>query len=182
MGCWVGKPPGTVRLEGGFQNDACQHKCPCGRARFPKCLLSVCLSPGSIPVASYLSGRLSKISKWVWPRLLSNYYSVLIPEHVEILCVLFKSRVYFLRPSSSPVHKAPTPVFKARHSGGLFSQCRNPSLGSLMWGSNPLLLGENLCNCDYPLICVLPILEVWVLIILHLHPSCPSCCDFYFIS
>ena len=47
-------------------------------------------------------------------------------------------------------------AFKARYSGGSSTWCRSPGLGSLMWGLNSLLLGEDLCICDYPLICGSP--------------------------
>ena len=36
---------------------------------------------------------------------------------------------------------------------GSSSQCRTTRLGSPMWGPDPLLLGENLCNCNYSPIC-----------------------------
>ena len=42
---------------------------------------------------------------------------------------------------------------KAKRSGGLSFQHRNPGLGSPVWGSDPSLLGENLCNCNYPQVC-----------------------------
>ena len=47
-------------------------------------------------------------------------------------------------------------TFKATHSGGSPSWWRIPGLRSLMWGSDPSLLWEDLCNCDYPSICGLP--------------------------
>ena len=47
-------------------------------------------------------------------------------------------------------------AFKARRSGGSSSQCRIHSLGTQMWSVNLLFLGENLCNCYYPLVCGLP--------------------------
>ena len=40
-----------------------------------------------------------------------------------------------------------------KHSGALSSWCRNPGLGIPMWGSNHSLLGEKLCDCNYPLVC-----------------------------
>ena len=44
--------------------------------------------------------------------------------------------------------------FKARCSGSLSSLYIG--LGSPVWGLDPLLLREGLCNCDYPPICGLP--------------------------
>ena len=96
--------PSINKLEGGFQNVTCQSWCPCiricccsvtksclilcnpmdcsmpgfpvpcSRMSSPKWLLSASTSPRWVPVASCLSRRLSKISKWVWPRLFSNYF------------------------------------------------------------------------------------------------------------
>lgn len=42
-------------------------------------------------------------------------------------------------------------AFKARYAGGLSSQSR-----SLMQGLDLWLLGEDLCNCNYSLICAFP--------------------------
>ena len=47
-------------------------------------------------------------------------------------------------------------AFKVRHSGGLSPCCRTPRLGSPIWGSDPLLFGENLCDCVYPPTCGSP--------------------------
>lgn len=47
-------------------------------------------------------------------------------------------------------------VLKSRHSGSSSSWCTTPGLGSPLWGSNPLLLKENLCSCDYLTLCGLP--------------------------
>ena len=62
--------------------------------------------------------------------------------------------VYPLRVEPTCVSHMHTPLaFKPRHSRGSSSRCRTPGLGSLMWGLDPLLLGENLCNWDYLSIC-----------------------------
>lgn len=42
-------------------------------------------------------------------------------------------------------------TFKAKHSWGSSSCYRAPGLGRPMWGSDSLLLMENLGNCNYPL-------------------------------
>ena len=68
---------------------------------------------------------------------------------------------------------------KARCSGSSSSQCRNPWLGSPMWGLELLLLGENLCSCGYPSSCGSLTPGVWLLSLLHLHSSYPSHCDFF---
>ena len=44
-------------------------------------------------------------------------------------------------------------TFKCRHAGVSFSWYRTPKLGTLMWSSDPSLLGGNLYNCDHPFIC-----------------------------
>ena len=61
------------KVEGRFQNGACQHQCLCGGMSSTKWLLPVFMSPKYVPVASCLSRTPSKINMWVWPRLLSNY-------------------------------------------------------------------------------------------------------------
>ena len=47
-GCWAGARlgPEADKLEGGFQNDACQHQCPCGRTTSLKWPPPVSVSPG----------------------------------------------------------------------------------------------------------------------------------------
>ena len=60
-GCWVGAGPSTNKLEGGFQNGACQLQCPWSRMSSPK-RLPQCLHPQSelqFPPASP-RGRLSR--------------------------------------------------------------------------------------------------------------------------
>ena len=134
-----------------MQSNACLHQCSCGRKLPQMATASVC-----VPVASCLSGSLSKISKWVWPRVFSKYCLLcwnlkcvrfcVSPLRTETLCPtvlqLFCTQAVL--------------VFKTRYSGGLSSQCWTPRLGILMWGLDHLLLGENLCHCDYPLICGSP--------------------------
>ena len=73
-------------------------------------------------------------------------------------------------------------AFKARYSGAPPSQCKTPGPRNMMWGSDPLLLEENLSNCDSPPVCGSPNLGVWVLTIPYLCPSYPFHCDSFFIS
>lgn len=90
----------TSRLKQGFQNGT--H----GRMSSQKWLPPSFISPGEVPTASCFSGRLSKISTCIWPRLLSNYYlwagtwSVWDFEHA-----LSEQNLCFLQPSGSPVCK-----------------------------------------------------------------------------
>ena len=65
--------PDTNKLEAGFHSDTSQDRCPRGGTSFPKWLLPESMSCGWAPVASCLSGRLTYISRWLWPRLLSYY-------------------------------------------------------------------------------------------------------------
>ena len=52
--------------------------------------------------------------------------------------------------------KASPTVFQSQKFWRLSSWCRNPELGSWMWGLGLFLLGETLCNCNYPPVCGLP--------------------------
>ena len=68
----------------------------------------------------------------------------------EILCAPFKSRICLF---SHPVLLNVSPTgFQTQTFWGT-CQCRPPGLGSLMWGLVPSLLGEELYDCNYPLIC-----------------------------
>lgn len=99
-----------------------------------------------------LSGRLLKISdpSFFWLLLLPW-----VPDCVRFCVHPLRVGYYYPEPSRS--HKRKTPlVFKAKHSGGLSFQCRNPRLGSPMRGSDPLLLRKNPSICDYPPVCGLP--------------------------
>ena len=83
--------PSANRLEGGLQNGTCKHQCPSGKKSFQKWLLPVFPSPGGVSVASYLSRRLSKISKLVDPGSYETTVFVLGLRACEILCVPFRS-------------------------------------------------------------------------------------------
>ena len=83
----------------------------------------------------------------------------LLPLHWDSECMRFCAlkewSLCFLQPSGFPVYKSYWPS-KPDSSGGSSSRCRTPRLGRLIWGSDALLLGGNLCNCDYPPVCGLP--------------------------
>ena len=149
---WVGQGPSTNTLERWFQNDTWQHQCPHDRTASLKWLLPASMSSGGVPLASSLPERLFKVSKWVWPRLLLNYYLL---ECVRFcMCPL---RVESLFPIALWLSHTQAPLaLRARHYRNLSSWCRAHGLGSLMWGSDPLLLGENLWNYDCPSICGSP--------------------------
>ena len=141
--CWV---PGTNRLEGGFQNGACLYWCYHGRTSSPKWLLPSFPPPRGVLLASCLSGRLSKISKWVSPKLLSNCCLWSGTWSMLRLCVLpLRAESQFPNTPSPPptLPDISSPVFKARRSGGLFPGAQPLGLGNLLWGLDPLLLGED---------------------------------------
>ena len=70
-------------------------------------------------------------------------------------CTSFKSRIFVpiaLRLFCLQASLA----LKVRHSGGSSCWHRTPRLGSPIWGSDPLLLAGNICDCVYPSICGSP--------------------------
>lgn len=106
--------------------------------------------------------------------------SALRPGVREISCVPCKSGVC--------VPYNHLDLLNAKHAGfqnqvlwGLIFLCRTPRLGSPSWSSDPLLLREDLCNCDYPHLLVAG-LRIWVLTLLYLCSSYPSHCGPLFVS
>ena len=98
----------------------------------------------------------------------------------EILYMLFKNRVCFLQLQLSCMQAAL--VLKTTHLGGLSSQCRTHSMGSLMWGLDHSLLGEIIWNYDYPSPFGLPTKGVWFLTVPCLHSFYLSHCGPIFMS
>lgn len=131
-------------------------------------------------IASYQPKRLSKISKGVWPDSFQTTISVLVLECMRFcICPL---RV-------ETVSDSPLPLPYLSHTGlqnymfcRLISPVCTPRLESLTCGSDPSLLGENLCNCDYPPIRGSPLPGVWVLTIPHLHHFYPFFCGSFFLA
>ena len=82
----------------------------------------------------------------------------------DFVCALSEWCSGFAQPSSSPTNKATG--LQSQTFWGLIFQCRNPGLRNPMCSLNPSLLGEDLCNCDYPFVCGSPTL-VCVLTVLH---------------
>lgn len=111
------------------------------------CVASVCV-PRGVLVVSWLSGSLLKISLKLLPLYLDS-------RHVRFCIYPLKYKSLFPLAFWISYMQALLDS-KDRCFGDLFSQCRNLGLESLMWGSGPSLLGENLCSCDYPLICRSP--------------------------
>ena len=112
------------------------------------CVASVCV-PRGVLVVSWLSGSLLKISLKLLPLYLDS-------RHVRFCIYPLKYKSLFPLAFWISYMQALLDS-KDRCFGDLFSQCRNLGLESLMWGSGPSLLGENLCSCDYPLVCGSPL-------------------------
>lgn len=104
----------------------------------------------------------------------------LLPPHLVLKHVRFFMRCIrteSLFPTALQLFHTQAPLaFHVRHSRGSSSWCRTPRLKSLMWGLDPSLLWETLCNYDYPPVCWL-----WILTIPCLHPSYPSHRGSFFI-
>ena len=106
-----------------------------------KWLLPDSLSPWGAPVASCLSWRLSESASGSDHAPLKTVASVLGDKACEVWVMPFESR------ESIPVafwfsQTQDFLVFKAKCSEGLSSWCRIPRLGSLVWGSDPLVCGD----------------------------------------
>lgn len=145
---------GILTAEQAPWNGHCQHLCP-----------------GRVQVASCLSGRLSKVRKWIWLRLLSNFCLCAGPGACETVSMPFKygvsisHRVKPLFPIALQFSCAQTLLaFKARCFEGSSSQCRTPLLGSPTWGSTPYPLGRTSADV-ITLPFVVTYLAVWVLTI-----------------
>ena len=79
-----------------------------------------------------------QISKWVWPRLCSNYSLRVGSQCLRLACTLW---CWFLPVLWLSCKQAPL-VITATHAGGSSSQCRFSLLGSLRWSLGPSLLGK----------------------------------------
>ena len=80
--------------------------------------------------------------------------SVLGLRACEILLLLFKSRVSVSYSPLALSYASPTGL-QSQMLWGLIFWC-NTGLGSPVWGLDPSLLGENLCNCDCSPFCMSP--------------------------
>ena len=104
------------------------------------------VSPGWAPVASCLFERLSTIQ--------APFKLLLLPWVLELV----RFYVHSLRMKSvshSPLGQmniSPTGLQSQRFSRLIFL-VQNLELRSTVWSSDPLLLGENFCNCNYFPLC-----------------------------
>ena len=148
-----------------LQNSCHQHLCPQGKPHLPPPFREV---PQDQQVG--LTQAPFKLLPLGW-----------ISEHVRFYMSPLREESMF--PTALWLsHTSAPPAFKARSSGGLSSWCWTPRLGSLMWGSDHSLLGENLCSCDYPPICGLPTWGVGLTYTLHFCPSNLSHFGSFFVS
>ena len=130
--------------------------------------------PGWSPVASCFFRKHSKISKWVFQIIAST----LGPGACNVLCMPCKSGVSISHSTLALWKVSPTGL-QSQMLGGSF-QCEIGGLGSPRWGLDLLLLGVNLLNCNYLLVCGSP----WmygVLIVPWFYPSYPFHYWFFFI-
>lgn len=138
---WMGLDPKTNKLEGRFQNGACQQQCPCGRMDSPQngCCWRLCpqdelrLSPASLGDSPRSAGRSA-----------SGYCqmaaSALILEQVRFLCAPFQSGDSISHSSLGLPKVSPTGLQRQMFWGLIFL-AQDRCLGRLMWGSDPSLLG-----------------------------------------
>ena len=107
---------------------------------------SVYLYSQGSSVASCFSGRLSRISKWVWLRG-HRIHPDLLPlcwdsEHTRFLNVLLNNNISdSCKPSARPYTQALL-AFKAKYSGGFSFQCRIPNLKAWCRAPTPHSLGR----------------------------------------
>ena len=105
-----------------------------------------------VPVASSLSMRLSKTSKWVWPWLLANYCLCAGTWSMwDFACLLRLDSISYCLLAFT--YASPTGL-QGLTFWGLVLPLQDPYAGEPDVCS--LLLGENCCNCDYPLVCGSP--------------------------
>ena len=113
---------------------------------------------GVCPGANKLEGGFQNGScqHQVLPKFLSNYCFCLEFRVCEILCALLKNGAFISYSPLALLRVIPNGL-KGKHSRELaFTVQPPPRLGITMWLSDPLLIGENLYNCDYPPLCGSP--------------------------
>ena len=113
---------------------------------------SLCISR---VVSSDLSGRLSKMSSWSWPRLLSNYFFSILTQSVRFCTQSLIAE--FLFPISLPLSCSHVSCPSNRRVLRACLPAQDPGCEVFCGSWNPHSLGEGLCNCDYTPICGSPI-------------------------
>ena len=161
IGWWARPGSGANKLEGEFQNSACQHQCLCGR-RSSQNVCHKCLCPQGqlqFPPAS-LRGSL-RLAGGSDPSFFKITASALGPRVCEVLCAPFKSGVFISHSPPALLKVSPAGLQRQRFWGLVFLDKVLPGVGPLGWGAQcgtwaPLLLGENLYSCNYPPVCGSP--------------------------
>lgn len=118
-----------------------------------KWLLPVSIYPGRDPLASLGSSSRSADGSDIGSLQITAFS--LSPRAFENLCTHFKCRV--------SISHSPLALLKVRPVGlqgqifwGLIFLVLDPQTGELMWGLDPSLLVESLCNCNYLPFCESP--------------------------
>ena len=135
---------------------------------------------GRVPVASSLSRRLSKISKWVWPRLLLYYCLCSGPWIMRDFACPLRAESLLPVVLSSPGHKLCW-FSKPDILGDYFPSAAPLGFGAQCWAQTPHSLGRTSTIVLFFCLWVANP-EVWVLTIDHLHLSYPSYCGSFFMS
>lgn len=132
---------------------------------FPKWLLSAPLSTRRSPVAFCPSRRVSKISKWVWPKLFSSYRFCTWTWNLLRFCI-HPFRVKFVSYSPLALLKISPSGFQSQMFWGLIFPVQDP------WAAEsqiPQSLGRTSAVVLIPSICGSPS-QGFVLTILHFWP------------
>ena len=138
---WAGLGPEASKLDGRFQNSACPHQCFYSRKSSQN---ACCQCPDLqdellLPPASLGD---SKISRWGWPRLLSNYCFFPGPQFVRFSVLALRVESHFPQPSGTP---AISPlVFKVKCSGGSSSSVGPLGYRTRSEAQTPCSLGRTL--------------------------------------
>lgn len=145
----------TNSLQREFQNVICQHHCPFGRTNSPKWAPSASMLPGRVPVISSFSRGSPRSATGSHSGSFQITTSVLSVGVCEISCVPCQRRIsvsYKLLAFSYSSSEG----FQSQMFWLLTFPVKYLQAGELLWGTDPSLPGENLCNCDCLPFCGLP--------------------------
>ena len=142
----------------------------------PKCLLPSFISPGWALIVSRLSAWFSKISKWVWLWLLSNYYLFSGSWNVWDFCVhyFWEWSLYF---SPSGFHNISPAGLQSKYSG-----VSNSQWGPSSWGAQHEAQTDCSLRRTCAIVIILPFIDcllgMWVFSqFSSVTQLCPTLCD-----
>lgn len=145
----------------------CQHQCPCDRMKSSKTAAASICVPTVSPSCFLPLQEALQVQQVGLTQVFLTF--LLLPQGLEcarFICVLQEWSLYFtahwLSLKFKP-HWTSTPDVLWAHLPS-----RTLGLGSLMRGSDPLLLEKSSCNCNYPPVLCVGYLVVWVLTMLCL--------------